>query len=183
MKLSVRTLFPLVAGITSAPLFALGGTPPLAPPPVTIMPATPPAPVIYASSRPVRPQLPVLVGIDVIGGGEQLWNGQLRVAGAFGASLNSSVNETPEPCATDTSGFIQYPSTNTRSLRLRLERRDSVEQIDRFYVSVSWSRPGVPCDGSGTLTVGLEKFVTLKKGASTEVRGDGDLLVRLKRID
>lgn len=151
------------------------------------VPPAPPAPVMIAPPMPIRTTAPVrlpatLFQVEVLGGTERLWLGDLRVGGYGTASFNSSVNEAPETCPADKSNLGSYAPNYGRSVRVALNRRGYTAEDASFSVSANWTRPGVACEDSGSSTVSFDRPFKLAVGGKTEIRGDGGLVVRLVRL-
>ncbi|MFM5907051.1 MAG: hypothetical protein ACKOPO_05630 [Novosphingobium sp.] len=155
--------------------------PVMIPPPPPIMIA--PAPSAYRSQN----NLPMAVfQVELIGGTERLWSGQLRLNSYNSASFNSTINEAMETCPADKANLGRYAPNFSRSVRVGLSRRNygygSTENSDEFAVSATWTRPGIPCQEDGTSSVSFDRPVTMTVGARTEIKGDGGLVVRLTRV-
>ena len=191
MKLATPILFTLVAA-SAAPLAAQSTPvtvppPPPAPPVIRAVPppppvmVAPPPPVMIAPSAP-KNQPPVVLQVELWGGSEKLWAGQLRVAGYNGANYNSSISEAPETCPADKSNLGYYAPNFGRSVRVNIYRRGYSENDAQFSVSASWTRPGTPCVDTGSSTVSFDRTVTLDAGGKAELKGDGGLIVRLARV-
>jgi hypothetical protein len=118
--------------------------------------------------------------VEVLGGSERLWLGDLRLGNYNNASFNSSVNEAPEICPADKSNLGSYAPNYGRSVRVSLSRRGyGVENV--FSANASWTRPGVVCE-EGSSTVSFDRSFKLEVGGKTELKGDGGLVVRLTRL-
>lgn len=153
-------------------------------------PSTPPPPVVMVSPRPVREYSaeeallapPAVFAIEIMGGGQKVWAGSLRVGRNDSASISMNLSEAPERCAA-----AAAPSYATRGradafrLSLQLYSGRSGTADDQFSINASWMRPGDPCEGGGTLSTGLERMITLAAGNSTVLKADGGLVVKLTR--
>jgi hypothetical protein len=149
--------------------------PPAPPPPVMIAPPMP-VPMVASPAR-----LPATVfQVEVLGGTERLWAGDLRVGSYNNASFSSSVNEAPETCSADKANLGSYAPNFSRSVRVSLSRR-GYGAADTFNVNASWTRPGVACE-EGSSTVSFDRSFKLEVGGRTEMKGDGGLVVRLTRL-
>lgn len=151
------------------------------------MPPAPPPPVMIAPPMPIRTTAPArlpatLFQVEVLGGTERLWLGDLRVGGYGTASFNSSVNEAPEICPADKSNLGSYAPNYGRSVRVALNRRGYTPEDTSFTVSANWTRPGVACEDSGSSTVSFDRPFKLEVGGKAEFKGDGGLIVRLTRL-
>ena len=109
-----------------------------------------------------------------------LWDGVLRVGGGQAATIMESRTEAePASC----------PETRLRgrgvetSLRLSLSANGRTSGIDAYNVSVHWTRPGsaAECSDSGSRSVQLQQVVDLAAGREIVLRGDGGLVLRLRR--
>lgn len=153
------------------------------PPPVMI---APPPPMAVPMVRSPNSFPPTTFQVEVLGGTERLWSGQLRVANYNSASYNSSVNEAPETCPADKSNLGRYAPNFSRSIRVGLNRRGygygPKEGENSFSISANWTRPGVPCEEDGSSSVSFDRTFTLEVGGKAEFKGDGGLVVRLSRV-
>lgn len=151
-------------------------TVPMPPPPVMVAPA--PVPMIAAPSR----MLPTVFQVELLGGAERLWSGELRVGGYNSASFNSTVSEAPETCPADKSDLGNYAPNFSRTIRVSVSRRGYDGGNNGFFVSASWTRPGLPCEEYGSSTVSFDRPIKLEVGSKAEMKGDGGLVVRLTRL-
>ncbi len=175
MRAIVPIIFTLVASTAALAQTRPVPLPPAPPPPVMI------APMPIRTTSPVR--LPAAVfQVEVLGGTERLWLGDLRVGGYGTASFNSSVNEAPETCPSDKSNLGSYAPNYGRSVRVALNRRGYAANDDTFSVSANWTRPGVACEDSGSSTVSFDRPFKLEVGGKAEFKGDGGLIVRVSRL-
>ncbi|MCW1402224.1 hypothetical protein OKA06_07745 [Novosphingobium sp. MW5] len=116
------------------------------------------------------------------GGAERLWSGELRVGGYNSASFNSTVSEAPETCPADKSDLGNYAPNFSRTIRVSVSRRGYDGGNNGFFVSASWTRPGLPCEEYGSSTVSFDRPIKLEVGSKAEMKGDGGLVVRLTRL-
>jgi len=149
----------------------------------------PPAPRIYGAppivsrsdsmaDRNAAARERVAVGIVVRAPQGVLWSGTLWVDGVRGASWRQSENEAPEPeCA-----LVDQPFGNAqREISVTLRR--SVRQTDgpdMLTLDARWTRPSQTGCG-GTSTVELRQSLALAPGATQTLKGDGGLVVELRR--
>ncbi len=156
--------------------------PPMAPPPPPVMVSPMP---VATTLRTTTPRPAVMIAVEVMGGAERLWAGQLRVAEYNSASFNSSVNEAPETCPADKSAQGRYAPNSGRSVQLSISRRNYDRspsgEDSNFAISAGWTRPGVACEAGGTSTVSFNRTVALAPGGKAELKGDGGLVVRVSR--
>ena len=116
---------------------------------------------------------PVTFQVRVLGGGQQLYNDQLRV-GASGASYNQSNRESAEQACPN------YDSGLERNLMVTVGRSYG-EDGNRYRVSASWRRPlGNGCD-RGQRTAAVEQQVSVAPGQTVRIEGDAGLVVELTR--
>lgn len=146
------------------------------PPPVMVAPA--PVPMVAAPSR----MPPAVVQIELLGGAERLWSGDLRIGGYNNASFSSTVTEAPETCPADKSNLASYAPNSSRTIRVAVSRRGYDAGNNGFFVSASWTRPGLPCEEYGSSTVSFDRPIKLEVGSKAEMKGDGGLVVRLTRL-
>lgn len=151
--------------------------PPAPPPPVMITPVPP----MIRTAAPARVPATVFQ-VEVLGGAERLWLGDLRVGGYGTASFNSSVNEAPETCPADKSNLGSYAPNYGRSVRVSLSRRGYGANENTFTVSANWTRPGAACEEAGSSTVSFDRHFKLDVGGKAEFKGDGGLVVRVSRL-
>jgi hypothetical protein len=149
----------------------------------------PPVPRIYASppivSRPdavahrnaaARERIAVSVVVRVPQG--VLWSGNLWVGGIRGASWRQSENEALGPeCALVDQPFGTAQRETSVTLRRSVRQTDAP---DMLTVDARWTRPSQAGCG-GTSTVELRQSLALAPGATQTLKGDGGLIVELRR--
>ncbi len=142
--------------------------------------AMPPPIFIPASRRASGPI--VTMDVEVRGGGEVLWNGQLRVSDRTGASFTRQQSgATPTACA----GLETYGDTSERSsLSVNLSTVRQATANASVEIRVSWDRPSGDSDCASrrsTRSVGIVETVSLEPGRDQTISGDGGLSIRLRR--
>lgn len=187
MRVIVPIIFTLFASTASAQDKSVPMPPTPPPPPIRTVPMPPP-PVMIAPPNPV-PMIaapsrvpPAVLQVELLGGSERLWAGELRVGAYNNASFNSTVNEAPETCPADKSNLGSYAPNLSRTIRVSVSRRGYDAGNSGFFVSASWTRPGLPCEEYGSSTVSFDRPVKLEIGSKAEMKGDGGLVVRLTRF-
>ncbi|WP_144039923.1 hypothetical protein [Novosphingobium sp. TH158] len=131
---------------------------------------------------PSPPPPPALFQVELWGGGEKLWSGQMRLANYAGASFNSTLSEAPEPCPADKSALGTYAPNQSRSLRVAINRRGYAPENPEYTVSASWTRPAGGCEAGGTSSVSFDRPMTIAVGQKQELKGDGGLAVVVTRL-
>jgi hypothetical protein len=133
--------------------------------------------------RPAGPQeavVPYPVDVIVTAEGQTLYKGTLRLARAFSASYNETVQEAPaEICP----GARNFESAQRTNLGIGLNSQ-FVDNEERISVTLSWVRPrvaGASCRFSGSRTVQINDTVTLKPGDTVVIKGDAGLELTLNR--
>lgn len=156
----------------------------VAPPPV-LQPAPPLPPMIMApreTSEEAMLAPPAVIAVEVSGAGQKVWSGTLRVGRRGNANFNMNTSEAPERCATQAVPSAAYRSQGSNfRLSIALYSGGDGGREDQFSVNVGWQRPGDPCDGGGSISNGIDRSVMLVPGASTLLKGDGGLTVKLTR--
>ena len=137
-------------------------------------------------AQPGRPAVaadavvPYLVDVAITADGQTLYKGTLRLARAYSASYNETVQQAPaEICP----GARTYEAIQRTNLGLGLNSQ-FLENEERISVNLSWVRPrvsGVACRFSGARTVQVSDTVTLKPGESVVIKGDAGLQLTLSR--
>lgn len=181
MRVAVSVAFMLIASTASAQTAPKAVPVPVVPPPPVMI--APPPPIAVAP--PYQRQIPATVfQVEIMGGAERLWLGDLRVGNYGSATFNSSVSEAPETCAADKSNLGSYAPNYGRSIRVSISRNGYgySSEANTFAVNASWTRPGTPCEERGTGTVSFERPFKMDVGGRAEFKGDGGLMVRVSRI-
>lgn len=149
---------------------------------VAAPPLTPSPPVIVTRSAfspgITRPRFRVAITVRAAEG--VLWSGSLWVSSrAGGASWRQNMQEAqPDECATP----ITYGVNAQSELSVQVNPMSSADTSAREQVTVNvrWTRPApTPCGGSRT--VELRQTIALDSREPAVVRGDGGLLVELRR--
>lgn len=110
------------------------------------------------------------------GGGAVLWEGSLWVVPYAQSSWRQSVQE----AAPDECGSVRTRFEASRETSISLNMAYDGEQSPRLHVMAQWARPGVePC--SGMRRVELRETVATDATAPIVLRGDGGLVVELRR--
>lgn len=164
--------------------------------PAPMPPAPPPPPVVRTVPRPAPPVMvapppmiqapahipPTVLAVELMGGAEKLWSGELRIANYNNSSFSSTVSEAPATCPADKSNLGSYAPNQSRTIRVSVSRRGYDAGNNGFFVSASWTRPGLPCEENGSSTVSFDRPIKLEVGSKAEMKGDGGLVVRLTRL-
>jgi hypothetical protein len=131
------------------------------------------------AERKLQMQRLISIDVEVRGGREQIWAGNLRIRGnGNSGNYNQSKRDAGDPCP----GADERSAQRTNDLRVTISRSYSDEGQDRFSVGATWTRPQDACpDGAGSRSVSFQQSVVLKSGETRELTGDGGLLVRLTR--
>ncbi len=140
-----------------------------------------PAPIVTRSSASdrmaaMRESVPLDIVVRVPQG--LLWSGRLLVDGGRGASWRQSQSE----AVASSCGQIDLPfnaSQREASVTLRRSTRSDMA-ADLFSVEARWTRPSDAGCG-GTSTIELRQTVMLAVGTTQILKGDGGLVVELRR--
>ena len=159
----------------------------VSPPPavvVTLEPSPPASGAIASQpSRPVqtvssldpfRPLQPVTVNVRITAGGELLMGQQLRVA-RYNASAILQRYDAPEN---------QCPPGSVKAAQSSLTfqiNREASKTPDEFFMGLTWSRPLDECHIGGSRGISMAQAVTIRRGKTTVVNGDGGLRLELSR--
>jgi hypothetical protein len=121
------------------------------------------------------------IGVAVYQGREPIWTGSLRLGGPYGsASFSQSRNEYGEICPAEP-GAPGRQVNSSESLNFSISRYNSQQELDRFNITLNWSRPVPRCQGEGNDTYGFNRVVNLPRGESVTIEGNGGVSVRLTR--
>ncbi len=181
--------FLTVAGVAAAVPANLAAqsqtTPPPPPAPVIMRTAPPPPPVMESptdSADRIRAmQEVVTLDVEITGGGERLWLGNLRINSQQTGDYNSTVSQARLPCPGQ-DYERQYGGGLQDRLTLSFQRRDWNRDIDGFYLRISWTHPREACGtGAGQSTVGFEQGIVLRPGETKLLTGDGGLVLKVSR--
>lgn len=153
--------------------------PPPSPPRVVETVRVPP-PVIVGA----RPASPANLALTVRWGRQILWSGTLRVSGNhMSATYSQSKNESLPACPGSEPDRAGYGRASEQ-LSVRADRRRAVDTgAEGFLIDVNWTRPLPDCQGEGASTVGMSRIVPLAPGRTATLKGDGDLVVDVRRED
>jgi hypothetical protein len=140
-------------------------------PPIVALPSTP-----FDRTAALRER--VAVGIVVRAPQGVLWSGSLWVDAMRGASWRHSESEALE--SNCTLGDQSY-GTAQREVSVTVRRSvRSAEASDAFSIEARWTRPSEAGCG-GTSTVELRQTLALAPGAVQTLKGDGGLVIELRR--
>jgi hypothetical protein len=154
---------------------------------VTVMPP-PPAPVVPVlrespqdSARIQRAlQEVVTLDVEILGGGERLWLGSMRVNNQNSGEYTANLRQAP-PCSS-TDDTQRYYGGLQNQLNLSIQRRGYDSNVDGFQIRTNWVHSQQECASERRqVTVGFEQSFTLRPGESTQIVGDGGLLVKISR--
>lgn len=152
--------------------------PPPPAPPIALETAPPSA---ARQARLAERRNAITFDVEVRGGREILWSGNLRISGNMSGEYSQSKREAWTACPGDGDGSSRY-ANRQNELRVSLNRRYGEAETDAFSVSATWVRPFESCDeGLGSRSVAIVQNLTLLPGASRELIGDGGLMLRLTR--
>ena len=148
------------------------------PPPIQAVrvPVPPPVPVPTPAEIPER----YMLDVEVRGGGDMLWSGQVRVAANVSATVRRELTQASEqPCPE--SGYLG--NTEQTSLNLSFQPRPISQGDHRLQVNARWARPGDNNCSSGlsARVAELTDLLTLETNVWTEIRGDAGLVLRVRR--
>lgn len=145
-------------------------------PPLPIVMAPPPAflPRVAAFAMNQGPR--VRVGVTVRSPAGILWDGSLWVSGRGQSSWRQSVQE---PQAEDCPRTRPYDSMQNE-ISVTLSPTGEAGLAPLVNVSVRWARPAEAACG-GARIVELRETVSLEDGKPAVIRGDGGLVVELRR--
>jgi len=124
--------------------------------------------------------VPVVIDIQVSGGGMELMHRALRVMRGSGANFNEIISEaSTSPCNLKR----YYDNSERRSLNVSLGWDDQGEDVPRASVTVNWQRPlaGSRCASQGSRTVQHMQTVPLAAGETRTLSGDAGLQIILSR--
>lgn len=169
------------AGIAGIWATALGAQPTIPPPASPVIMEAPPPASITRQVRLAERRSVVSMDVEVRGGREVLWSGNLRVSANMSGEYSQSKREAWSACPGDDEGSSRYPNRQNE-LRVSLNRRYGDNDPDAFAISASWVRPVESCDaGQGSRSVAIAQNLKLSPGSSRELTGDGGLVVRVTR--
>jgi hypothetical protein len=149
--------------------------------------ATQPPPVLVAtpsygnSSRSNSPRDQVrsaIFDVEVRGGDQLLWSGQMRVSTQNGASLDRRQSDAPpEQCAFSERG---YDSTMRERLSINLSMRDAPAAL--VSARATWERrpDSTDCRGNSR-AVSFNETFPLESGKSKTIKADGGLMVIVRQ--
>ena len=145
---------------------------------VLIQPGRMSPPIVYVSDAAPVPRYPVQV--EIRGGDSVLWSGIVHAGGAGTVMLSHNLSEPGVDCGSAERGREQTNSY-TFSLYPRSARQNSANTI--VQVNASWTRsePGDCAQSPGSRTVSLIQSVDLASGRPVVLRGDGGLIITLRR--
>ena len=150
--------------------------------------SAPPPPVIVPSARIAQPaeldEVSLRVDrlqVSVFVGGERLWTGVLELNRFVGANYMESrrgatVAACPEPGRGVGSGHQLGVDVHKYG--------GNLSDPDRYRISVNVGRsgPSADCQSTATRSLRIEEQATVGAGQSVELRGDGGLVVRIRRL-
>lgn len=144
-----------------------------------------PPPVFIPSARmmasPASRGPIVTLDVEVRGGGELLWSGQLRVTNRSGASFTRQQSSaSPTICVADEYG----DNSDRSSLSVNLTTVRQSPAGSGVEIRASWERPSDDPDCKtrrSTRTVGLVETILVEPGREQVVNGDGGLSIRVRR--
>lgn len=180
---------------------ALAKAKPPVQPPIDIVIAAPPPPVLTVSVPPpptrvttmpryespqdsarIQRALQEIVTLDVeiLGGGERLWLGSMRVNSQNAGEYTANLRQAP-PCASADDAQRYYGGLQNQ-LNVAINRRGYESSVDGFQIRTNWVHSQQECASERRqVTVGFEQSFTLRPGESTQIVGDGGLLVKISR--
>jgi len=121
------------------------------------------------------------IAVTILGGGEEVWSGNLRIGGQYGnASFSMSKNEFATPCPDQAVADANNQMSNF-NLSFNLNRQNWPQSPHRFNVNVTWNRPLPPCRGEGSDIVGFNRAVDIPPGRAVSIEGADGLTVRITR--
>lgn len=168
------------AGIAGIWATAVGAQPNIPPPAPPVILETP-APSVVLRARQVERRNVVPLDVEVRGGRDMLWSGNLRISANMSGEYSQSKREAWSACPGDEEGGARYPNRQNE-LRVSLNRRYGDNDANTFAISVTWVRPVESCDGGqGSRSVAIAQNIKLPPGTSQELIGDGGLVVRVIR--
>jgi hypothetical protein len=169
----------VAAGAQSRPT-----TPPPSPaPPVVFTPSPPPVVRMPQSLPPMAPtsELPrSTLDVRLSSDSGILYEGILRVGPRSEARVSMDRREAAaESCPSDR---YENQSVHT-NFNLSISPRVTERSSDAFAVSVSWTRAATTdgCAEGGSRTAGFQQQVELAVGEEKSLRGDGGLMLRIRR--
>lgn len=161
---------------------AILATAPPMPPPLVRYPAVTPPITIIPAPPPAAPPISVAIDVNVMAEGRTIYNETLRVAPGYRANVSEGMNQAS---AVICPGSRSWNASERQMLKLEVSHADGDDRSDpdRFAVTVSWTRPGLAdgCGPAGGRTVSLTDGGVIRRGASANFRGDGGLTVILSR--
>lgn len=152
---------------------------------VALVTASPPPVVVSTAGRmaPSRQEGEAVdFDVEIKAGDQSLWSGPMRVSNRVSATFNSDKHDaSTEICVNDPSDF---GSGNRSRLSVTLRMLPYGDRRDLFALTLSWEHPSSDrhCNRDmATRTVGLTENFTLGAGQETRLRGDGGLVVHIRR--
>jgi hypothetical protein len=160
-------LIVFVAQAVSAPVI-------VPPPPQRFPPAITAEPVTLTD---------VQVGMTVEG--RTLWQGTMRVGGPQGAIFTQSLNQAGDVVSCE-NGARVVARRDMLTISLNRGYRNPT-QPDQFQISTNWTRSTGPVScgqfEAPTRMIGLTDTIVLTGSKVVQVKGDGGLVVSLRRLD
>jgi len=144
--------------------------------------APPPPPVIsetFGDQSIAGP--PVTFDVEAKSSTEVLWAGEMRVSQRQGASVSrQQSNASASPCSATPQ---RYDAGERSSLSINLNQMRRGQDDYVFQLRVNWERPGdgAGCQRSNSRSVGISENITIEPGHEQIVRGDGGLIIRIRR--
>lgn len=157
---------------------------PAQPPVIQTVPRAAAAPPVSITENPDsfdNSQETAIFDVDARSGNELLWAGEMRVSGRQGASFTrQQSNASTSSCAR---GQTSYGQGERSSLSINLNRYRAGRDEGGVQMRVTWERPGEgdTCQGANARTAGITENLFLERGQERIVKGDGGLIIRLRR--
>lgn len=126
------------------------------------------------------PVVPYSIEVEARAGDQLLWSGTLMVARGMGATFRRDLSQASAVQCDQQDGRYRGNRQDSFSVQLSPAYGDDPNRIG---VEVRWSRPGEDNCQSGTTkrSIEMSSQLLLPPGGSVEARGDGGLIVRLRR--
>lgn len=125
------------------------------------------------------------IQVSVAADGRTLWQGTLRVGGSQSANFSQNLNQAGEIVTCD-NGTRAGMRRDSLQVSINNGYRNP-QQPDLFNVSVTWVRSAgqSSCGNyeSPTRTTGLTDTAVLSGAGPVQLKGDGGLVVTLRRLD
>lgn len=123
---------------------------------------------------------PYSIEVETRAGDQLLWSGTLMVARGTGASFRRDLSQASALQCDQAEGRYRGDRQDSFSVQLSPSYGDD---SGRISVNVRWSRPGDETCQAGSVkrSIELSSSVLLPPGGSVETRGDGGLIIRLRR--